>query len=185
MHSIEPFFLWRDIYNSENDPRALNHNQVYSEFHFTNKVYDHLLHPQWDDFGSETLFYKLLYADYDEQFCVIELIGEWNDAINNDIMLLKSKLIDHLINCGIQNFAVIVESVLNFHADADDYYQEWKEEIEGGIYIINALPHVLDEMQRYNLHYSLSFGGWLNDINWRKTKPDQLLELLETKYLDI
>lgn len=185
MHSIEPFFLWRDIYNSENDPNALNYKEVYSEFHYTNKVYNYLLHPQWDNFGSDTLFYKLLYADYEQEFCIIELIGEWNDAINNDIMLLKTELIDHLIHYGIQNFALIAENVLNFHADADDYYQEWKDDIEGGIYIINALPHVLDEMQSYNLQYSLSFGGWLNDINWRKSKPDQLLELLETRYLDI
>lgn len=186
MHSIEPFFLWRDIYNSENDPNAINYGEVYSEFHYTNKVYNYLLHPQWDNFGSETLFYKLLYADYDDQqFCIIEFIGEWNDAINNDIMMLKAELIDHLVDLGIQNFALIFENVLNFHADIEDYYQEWKDDIEGGIYVINALPHVLDEMHSYNLQHSLSFGGWLNDVNWRKTKPDQLLELLETKYLDI
>jgi hypothetical protein len=185
MHSIEPFFLWRDIYNSQDDPNALNYKEVSSEFHYTNKVYNYLLHPQWDNFGSETLFYKLLYADYEQQFCVIEFIGEWNDAINNDVMQLKGELIDHLIDSGIQNFALIFENVINFHADIEDYYQEWKEDIEGGIYVINALPHVIDELKNYNLQHSLSFGGWLNDVNWRKSKPDQLLELLETKYLDI
>jgi len=185
MHSIEPFFLWREIYNSEEDPNALNYGKIYSEFHYTNKVYNYLLHPQWDSFGSDTLFYKLLYADYDQQFCIIELIGEWNDAINNDIMQLKAELIDNLIDCGIQNFALIFENVLNFHADIDDYYQEWKDEIDGEIYIINAQPHVLDELKNYNLQYSLSFGGRLNDVNWRKSKPDLLLDLLENKYLEI
>ncbi len=29
-------------------------------------------------------------ADYQEQYMIIELIGEWNDAIENDIMSLKA-----------------------------------------------------------------------------------------------
>ena len=85
MHNIEPFFLWRDLYKSEHDPNALNYKNQYSEFHYTNKVYNYVLHPQWDNFGSDTLLYKLIYADYEDQFCIIELIGEWNDAINNDM----------------------------------------------------------------------------------------------------
>jgi hypothetical protein len=185
MHNIEPFFLWRDIYSSEQDPNALNYQAEYSEFHYTNRVYNYLLHPQWDDMGSETLFYKLLFADYEEGFCVIELIGEWNDVINNDIMQLKTGLIDHLLDCGIINFAIILENVLNFHGDSDDYYLEWKEETEGNIYFINALPQVLSELENSSLHYAINFGGVLNDVNWRQHKPDELLDLLETKYLDI
>jgi len=185
MHQIEPFYLWRDIYSSDRDPNALNYGSEYSEFHYTNRVYNYLLHPQWDNFGSDTLFYKLLYADYEQEFCIIELIGEWNDAINNDIMLLKAELIDHLIDLGIQNFAIIAENVLNFHAVSDDYYQEWKEDIEGGIYIINALPQVIDELDDYRLKHYLTYGGRLNEIEWRSIKPDNLLELLETKYLEI
>lgn len=185
MHSIEPFFLWRDIYSSEQDPNALNYKFEYSEFHYTNQIYNFLLHPQWDNFGSETLFYKLLYADYDQQFCIIELIGEWNDAINNDIMWFKTELIDHLIDCGIENFAIIAENVLNFHGDGDDYYHQWKDDIDGNVYVINALPHVLEEMKQYNLHYAVSFGDRLNDVNWRSTRPEDLLEVLETQYLDI
>ena len=185
MHQIEPFYLWRDIYSSDRDPNALNYGSEYSEFHYTNRVYNYLLHPQWDNFGSDTLFYKLLYADYEQEFCIIELIGEWNDAINNDIMLLKAELIDHLIDLGIQNFAIIAENVLNFHAVSDDYYREWKEDIEGGIYIINALPQVIDEMDDYSLKHYLTYGGRLNEIEWRSIKPDNLLELLETKYLEI
>lgn len=185
MHNIEPFFLWRDIYNSSEDPNALNYKKEYSEFHYTNRVYNYLLHPQWDEFGSDTLFYKLLYADYDEGFCIIELIGEWNDTINNDIMQLKVELIDHLIDCGIQNFAIIMENVLNFHGDADDYYQEWNDDIEGGVYFINALPHVITELQNHLIGYSINFGNQLNEINWRSTKPSEILDILETKYLDI
>jgi hypothetical protein len=184
MHNIEPYFLWRDLYKSEHDPNALNYKNQYSEFHYTNKVYNYVLHPQWDNFGSDTLLYKLIYADYEEQFCIIELIGEWNDAINNDIMLFKTELIDQLIDCGIQNFVIIMENVLNFHADENDYYQEWKGDIQGEIYLINALPHVLDELYRYHLNLQLSFGGRLNDIDWRKLKPEQIIELLETKFLE-
>ena len=172
MHNIEPFYLWRDIYSSDQDPNALNFENEYSEFHYTNKVYNYLLHPQWDNFGSDTLFYKLLYVDYEEAFCVIELIGEWNDTINNDIMLLKTELIDHLIDCGIDNFMIIMENVLNFHSSEDDYYHEWKDDIDGNIYFINALPHVLDEMDSINLKLAVSYGDRLNDINWRSTKPD-------------
>ena len=185
MHSIEPFYLWRDLYSSDQDPNALNYQTEYSEFHYTNQVYNFLLHPQWDNFGSETLFYKLLYADYEQEFCIIELIGEWNDSINNDIMWFKTELIDHLIDLGIQNFAIITENVLNFHCDGDDYYQQWKEDIEGSIYIVNALPQVLDEMDTYHLNYYLNYGGRLNEIDWRTIRPNDLLDTLETKYLDI
>jgi len=31
-------------------------------------------------FGSRTLYLKVLLADYDEHYVVIELFGEWNDA---------------------------------------------------------------------------------------------------------
>ena len=54
-----------------------------------NKAFLSSLQNQWDDFGSSTLYIKILFADYDGGFAIIELIGEWNDAINNDIMLLK------------------------------------------------------------------------------------------------
>ncbi len=43
--------------------------------------------------GSETLYLKILFVDYDERYAIIELIGEWNDAINNDIMLLKRDIV--------------------------------------------------------------------------------------------
>ena len=32
---------------------------------------------------------KILFADYEQNFAIIELIGEWNDAIENDIMTLE------------------------------------------------------------------------------------------------
>lgn len=184
MHTIEPYYLWRDHYVSEEDPNALNYGMEYSEFHFTHKVYNYLIHPQWDTFGSETLFYKQIYANYEEGFCVLEMIGEWNDCIYNDVMALKTELIDHLLDAGIRDFIIIMENVLNFHADNDDYYEEWNSETEGNIYFVNALPHVLEEMNRYGLQYHIMFGGVLNEIDWRLQRPENLLDHIEGKFLE-
>ena len=43
---------------------------------------------------------KVLMADYQEQYAIIELIGEWNDAIENDIMTLKRDVIDEFDKTG-------------------------------------------------------------------------------------
>ena len=181
MHTIEPFYLWRDYYSSENDNAALNYGKVYSEFHFTDKIYNYVIHPQWDSFGSETLFYKQLWTDYEAGTVIIEFIGEWNDLIGNDIMLLKHELIDDLIYNGITNFIFIMENVLNLHIDIDDYYAEWKEEIDGDIYFINTLPHVEDELDQKQMHEMLSYGGVLNEIFWRVQKPQHLLDSIQKK----
>ena len=113
MHDIEPFFRWRQEYRSDQDKRSPYFNKEYSEFEFSQKIYNYYIHPQWDGFGSETLYLKILFADYDNGFAIIELIGEWNDAIGNDIMYLKSEIADHLINEGIVKFVLICENVLN------------------------------------------------------------------------
>ncbi len=181
MHSIEPFYLWRDYYTAETDPNSITYGKEYSEIHFTDKIYNYLIHPQWDSLGSETLFYKLLFVDYEQEFCIIEFIGEWNDVINNDIMYVKNELIDPLIEAGISNFILIVENVLNFHAMDKDYYEEWIDEIDGEIYFVNALPQVLDELDQNNMSQYLYYDGPLNDVEWRLQKPDNLLQLISSK----
>jgi len=55
--------------------------RAYSEFEYSHTIYNYYIHPQWDDFGSRTLYLKVLIADYDERYAVIELMGELNDAI--------------------------------------------------------------------------------------------------------
>ena len=90
MHEIEPFYNWRHLYVSEEDERSPFYGRIYSEFEFTQTIYNYYIHPQWDEFGSRTLYMKVLLADYDEHYVVIELFGEWNDAIENDIMILKT-----------------------------------------------------------------------------------------------
>lgn len=88
MHEIEPYYLWRDDYIAAEDERSPFFETQYSEFYFDKQLYNFLIHPQWDDFGSTTMYIKVIYTDYDRNYSIIELIGEWNDAINNDIMLL-------------------------------------------------------------------------------------------------
>ena len=68
---------------------------------------------------------KILFVDYAEHYAVIELIGEWNDAIENDIMALKRDVIDDMRLHHISKFILITENVLNFHSGDKDYYEEW------------------------------------------------------------
>src|SRR5210317_1895960 len=96
MHDIEPFYRWQDEYDSSKDERSPFFGKEYSEFYYTEKIYNYFIHPQWDYFGAPTLYLKILMADYEEGFAIIEFIGEWNDCVTNDIMFLKTRIISHL-----------------------------------------------------------------------------------------
>ena len=154
MHLIEPFYLWRTDYIASVDPLSPFYEREYSEFEFNNSVYDFYIHPQWDNIGSPTLFIKILYVDYDDQFAIIELIGEWNDAIENDIMTFKRDIIDPMIDEGITKFILIGENVLNFHYSDDCYYEEWFQDVEDGWIVgLNFQEHVLQEFKQNNIDY--------------------------------
>ena len=175
MHDIEPYYNWRHLYTAEEDSFSPFYEREYSEFEFTNAIYDHLIHPQWDEIGSPTLFIKILYVDYDEKFAIIELFGEWNDAINNDIMIFKRDIVERMMEQGIDKFILIGDNVLNFHASDDCYYQEWFDDVEEGwIVALNFRDHVLQEFSKNNIDYYLTFGGELNDSRWRTYNPNQL-----------
>jgi hypothetical protein len=177
MHYIEPYFSWRHLYDAAEDERSPFYNRQYSEFEFTHAVYDHCIHPQWDEIGSATLYMKLLYAGYDSGFAIVELMGEWNDCLYNDIMFLKRNIVEPLIAEGINKFILVGENVLNFHSSEDDYYQEWFEDVEDGwIVAINFRDHVLQEFAAANIDYYLAFGGQFNTIDWRTLTPVQLYE---------
>ena len=181
MQDIEPFYNWRDYYIADEDELSPFYGRVYSEFEYSNTIYNYYIHPQWDDMGSSTLYIKILFADYDAGFAILEFIGEWNDAINNDIMLLKRDVIDQLIGNGIKNFILIGENVLNFHASDDCYYQEWFDDVEDGwVVALNFQEHVLSEFSRNNIDYFLIFGGELNEMTWRSFNPQQLYKKIET-----
>ncbi|MGI9192506.1 MAG: hypothetical protein ACR2IL_10320 [Chitinophagaceae bacterium] len=172
MHDIEPHFKWRDWYTAEEDSRSPFYGREYSEFEFSNTVYNYLIHPQWDEFDSKTLYLKILFADYDEQYAIIELLGEWNDAIENDIQTLKRNVLEPLMDEGIYKFILIGEQVLNFHNDIDDYYEEWYQELSdhnGWVVGINFLPHVVRDFEQARIHQYILFE---ESDNWRTLKPE-------------
>lgn len=182
MHDIEPYWNWRHKYTAEEDERSPFFGTEHSEFEFTNAVYDHVIHPQWDAFGSSTLYMKLIYADYDDGYCIIELIGEWNDLLHNDIMVLKRNIIEELMAQGISKFILIGENVLNFHSSDEEYYSEWFEEVsdaDGWIALLNFRPHVLEDMQRANIDQYFLLGGQLNALKWRTYEPEAVFTNVE------
>lgn len=180
MHALEPYFNWRNLYSAETDPHSPFYGREYSEFEYTNQIYDFLLHPQWDDIGSPTLFLKILFVDYDAGYAIIEMIGEWNDCLHNDIMTLKRDIIDELTYAGINKFILIGENVLNFHPSDDCYYEEWFDEIEDGwIMLLNFREHVLREFADGNIDQYFVSGGELEEVAWRTFRPMQLFQKME------
>jgi len=123
MHLVEPYYHWRSLYIASEDDASPFYGRDYSEFEFGNRIYNFYIHPQWDFIGSPTLYLKILYADYDMGFCIIEMIGEWNDTIENDIMILKRDIVDQLVGMGLDKFLIIGENILNFHGSDDCYYE--------------------------------------------------------------
>lgn len=182
MHTIEPHYGWRNNYIASNDPRSPFFGYQNSEVFFTDQIYNFLIHPQWDNIGSETLFVKVLFVDYTEGFAVIEFFGEWNDLLNNDIMTLKRDVIELMIEEGINKYILIAENVLDFHADldAEDYYSEWQDELEEGwIAVVNAREQVQTEMSKYGIDQYLVMGGKLSDISWRTRHPKLLHQKID------
>ena len=181
MQDIEPFYNWRYIYVAEDDKRSPFFGSVYSEFEFTHTIYNYYIHPQWDEFGSRTLYLKILMAYYDEQYAIIELIGEWNDAIENDIMQLKRDVIDHLITNGIYKFILIAENVLNFHSSEKDYYEEWYEEVadeNGWTVILNMPIQTQYDFKKLKLNRYLEL---MELPNWRVYKPFHLFKKIDNE----
>jgi hypothetical protein len=182
MHDIEPYWNWRHKYTAEEDERSPFFGTEHSEFEYSLAVYDHLLHPQWDSMGSSTLYLKQLYADYDEGYAILELIGEWNDLLHNDIMILKRNIVEHLMAQGISKFILIGENVLNFHTSDEEYYSEWFDEVseqDGWIALLNFRPHVLSDLQSGNIDQYFLLGGRLNALKWRTQEPETLYEQVE------
>lgn len=181
MHNLEPFYNWRHLYIASEDEDSPFYGREYSEFEFTHQIYNYLIHPQWDEFGPKTLFMKILFADYDDGYAIIELLGEWNDCINNDIMFLKRDIAEPLMYLGIHKFIFVGENVLNFHASDDSYYEEWNEDVEEGwIAFVNFREHVLKEFYNHNIDQYFVSGGELDDLYWRTMKPDQVYQKVKS-----
>ncbi len=180
MHSIEPFYQWRGYYIASEDPNSPFYNREYSEFEYTDTIYNFYIHPQWDNIGSKTLFLKILFVDYEIGYSIFELIGEWNDAIENDIMVLKRDIVEPLMDQGINKFILVGENVLNFHYSDDCYYEEWFDEVEDGwIALVNFHDHVLIEFERIHIDQYFVMGGELEDIEWRTYLPHQFYKKVD------
>lgn len=182
MHDIEPYYHWREKYVASDDKRTPFYGKQYNEFAYTEKIYNYYIHPQWDNFGSPTLYTKLLYVDYEVGFCIFEMIGEWNDCLTNDVMFLKRDVVDEMIPNGINKYIIICENVLNFHSGDNDYYEEWYEDIaeDGGwIAFVNTQNHVDDELKEAQIQYYVNFGEDFNGLNWRKQKPKNICKALD------
>ena len=181
MHEIEPFYNWRHIYIAEEDKRSPFFGRKYSEFTYSQTVYNYYIHPQWDEFGSRTLYLKIIYVDYERNFTIIELLGEWNDAIENDIMELKREVIDLLSKQGISKYILITEHVLNFHSSDKEYYQEWYDEVSeanGWIISLNMPEPTQYDFKKRKLN---CFINLMEIIDWRIYKPYHLFKKIDAE----
>ncbi len=183
MQDIEPYYNWRHLYTAEDDRLSPFFGREYSEFEYSMTLYNYYIHPQWDDFGSKTLYMKILFADYDQQYAVIELLGEWNDAIENDIMTLRREITDNMYARGITKFILIAENVLNFHSSDDSYYEEWREQLQddNGWVVILDMP----EQSKYDFKKArlTNFVELLELPQWRTLKPEFVFQLVDNEML--
>ncbi|RYG40096.1 MAG: hypothetical protein EOO01_28150 [Chitinophagaceae bacterium] len=183
MHELEPFYNWQHLYLAEEDEQSPLFGKEHSEFEFSNTVYNYYIHPQWDEFGSRTLYLKILFADYDQNFAIIELIGEWNDAVENDVMQLKRSIIDQMIAKGIYKYILICENVLNFHSSDESYYEEWNDDIkdEGGwIVMLNMPEHSHEEIRQARIS---RYVFLMDYVAWRTHLPQHLYQLVDNRLL--
>ncbi len=183
MHDIEPFYNWRHIYVAEEDSLSPFFGRTYSEFEFSQTVYNYYIHPQWDDFGSRTLYLKILFVDHEQHIAIIELLGEWNDAIENDIMELKREIIDVLYKQKIFKFLLIAENVLNFHSSDKEYYQEWFEETSeenGWIVALNMPAATQQDFRKKKLQYYIEL---MEIPDWRIYHPIHLFQKIDEQLM--
>lgn len=173
------------MYTAEEDEQSPFFGHEYSEFEFTNTVYNFYIHPQWDEIGSRTLYIKIIFADYDLHFAIIEMMGEWNDAIENDIQTFKRNIIDLLIAKRIYKFILIGENILNFHSSGDEYYEEWYEDIRedgGWIVAINVPEQTQYDFKKACITHYITF---LEEEKWRTYNPMHFFETVDNAMLKL
>ncbi len=179
MHEIEPYYNWQKYYQAERDFRSPFFGREYGQ-EYVNDVYGYYIDPNWDEIGSSTLYCKILYTDYGAGYTIIELFGEWNDTLHNDVMYLKRMVVDKLSKSRITKYILIAENLLQFHGGETDYYEEWLEDVEDGwISLLNARDFILSEMQKYNLDSYINMGGTMQIEKWRTAKPDKLFAAVD------
>jgi len=183
MQNIEPYYNWRHMYTAEEDEQSPFYGRTYNEFEYSQTLYNFYIHPQWDDFGSRTLYMKILFIDYDLRFAIIELLGEWNDAIENDIMTIRRDITDLLYKKGIIHFIIIAENVLNFHSSDDSYYEEWREQLEddnGWVAILNMPEQSQYDFKKARLTHYVTL---LEMDQWRTLKPEFIFQAIQNEMM--
>ncbi|MBL3654954.1 hypothetical protein [Fulvivirga sediminis] len=180
MHEIEPYYRWLHLYNPAEDSLSPFYGKEYNHDLYSENIYGYYIDPAWDFIGSETLYIKVLYTDYDEGFAIMEFIGEWNDAINNDIMHLKRNIIENYAHHGVNKYILIGENIFNFHGSDDSYYEEWFEDVEDGwIAAVNFPEFVQEELKNYNVDMYINMGGSLQIDKWRTMAPNRFYILVD------
>ncbi|UII22813.1 hypothetical protein [Fulvivirga ligni] len=180
MHEIEPYQRWLHLYNPAEDELSPWFGKEYNYDLYSENIYGYYIDPAWDYIGSETLYIKVLYADYDEGYAIMEFIGEWNDTINNDIMHLKRNIIETYSHQGINKYILIGENIFNFHGSDDCYYEEWFDDVEDGwIAAINFPDFVREEFKNFNVDSYINMGGSLQIDKWRTMAPYRFYSLVE------
>ena len=128
---------------------------------------------------------KVLFVDYELNYAIIELIGEWNDAVENDIMHMKRNVIDLMVARHIYKFIIIAENVLNFHSSDTDYYEEWSEDIKddgGWIVAVNMPEQTQYDFRKSHIDHYVTL---LDSPNWRTFQPHDFFQLIDNKMLKI
>jgi hypothetical protein len=182
MQDIEPYYKWRSLYAPEADTISPFYGKVYNDSQCSNSIYNYYIHPRWDSIGSSTLYIKVLYTDYEAHYAILEMFGEWNDCLHNDIMFFKRQVIELMQKEGISKFILILDNVLNFHGSDDCYYEEWYEEVSdenGWIALVNTMDHIDDELHDTRLQFYMHFGKHLNNLNWRILQPHTFFKKVE------
>ncbi len=180
LHHIEPFYGWLELYNHELDPNSPFHEVEHNQFYFDRSVNNIPAHPLWDHIGSESLLVKILFADYDEQYAIIEFFGEWNDLFENDFKLLAENCLSFLIDAGIRYFVLICENVFHGYFESDDYYEALQDELEGEgwICLMRLRDHIKEDMIQYGLDSYFYWSEPVDQLAWRKLKPNMLYEVI-------
>lgn len=179
---IEPFYGWLPLYSHEQDENSPFHEVVHNLFQYDRYIHNIPCHPLWDDFGSESLLLKILYASYQDGYAIIELFGEWNDLFENDFKLLAENCLTYLLDHGINRFILICENVFHIYLEGDDYYQAMQEELgDGWICAMRMREEVRQEMQEYGILDYFYWSEAVDQLRWRKLKPKQLYELIDSR----
>ncbi len=171
MHGIEPYYGWREDYIVEEDERLPFYNKEYQDFEYANTIYNYYIHPEWDYIGSKGLYLKIIYANHQENYAFIELLGEWNDCIENDVMLMINNVLRPLRESGITRIFLICDNLMNFFYDNDDYYEELAQDLivdNGFLIFLNFPEHLNQEKEGTVLGRDFYF---LDFVDWRKYKP--------------